>query len=115
MANSHSPSSASSPVLHAGDLDFDRVVLQAETPVLVDFTATWCGPCKMLNPIVEKLAHDRADTLRVVKVDMDDAQEVCARYGVRAAPTLMLFVGGARVKSHVGLLNREKIEKLLER
>ena len=64
-------------------------------------------------PIVDKLATDRAGTLRVVKVDMDDAQEICARYGVRAAPTLMLFVGGARVKSHVGLLNREKIEKLL--
>lgn len=116
MATSSAPSAsaASSPVLHAGDLDFDRVVLQSTTPVLVDFTATWCGPCKMLNPIVEKLAHDRVDTLRVVKVDMDDAQEICVRYGVRAAPTLMVFVGGARVKTHVGLLSRDKIEKLLD-
>lgn len=103
-----------SAILHAGDSDFDQVVLQSKTPVLVDFTATWCGPCKMLNPIVERLAADKGDALRVVKVDMDDAQEICARYGVRAAPTLMVFVGGAKVKSHVGLLNREKIEKLLD-
>lgn len=109
-----SPASTNSSVLHAGDLDFDRVVLQSKTKVLVDFTATWCGPCKLLNPIVERLAADRGGSLRVVKVDMDDAQEVCARYGVRAAPTLMLFVDGARVKSHVGLLNREKIEKLVD-
>ncbi|MFO0613256.1 MAG: thioredoxin [Polyangiaceae bacterium] len=105
---------ADSNVHTASDLDFDQVVLASKTPVLVDFTATWCGPCKMLNPIVEKLARDRADTLKVVKVDMDDALEISARYGVRAAPTLMVFVGGAKVKTHVGLLNREKIEKLLD-
>jgi thioredoxin 1 len=105
---------ADSTVFTANDLDFDQVVLQSPTPVLVDFTATWCGPCKMLNPIVEKLARDRAGSLKVVKVDMDDAQEISARYGVRAAPTLMVFVAGAKVKSHVGLLNREKIEKFLD-
>jgi thioredoxin 1 len=105
---------ADSSVLTGTDANFDAEVLQSDKPVLVDFTATWCGPCKLLAPIVEKLAKDRGDALKVVKVDMDDAPQISARYGVRAAPTLMVFRGGAKVKSHVGLLNREKIEKLLE-
>ena len=102
-------------VLEVDDATFDREVLRADGPVLVDFGAAWCGPCRRLEPIVEQVAKERAGTLKVVKVDIDASPEVARRYGVRAAPTLCVFRGGERTAQHVGLTNKEKVLALLDR
>lgn len=100
-------------VLTVGDESFDREVLGAEVPVLVDFGATWCGPCKKLVPIVEGIAADHAGTLKVVSVDIDDAPKVAARYGVRAVPTVLAFRGGEKIGQRVGLTTRDKLLELV--
>lgn len=101
-------------VKNVNDSDFDREVLSASGTVLVDFGATWCGPCKMLRPIVAKIAEERAGSLLVAEVDMDDAPEVAARFGVRSAPTLMVFRNGQKVAQHVGLTSRQRILELCD-
>ena|SRR5579883_1748062 len=106
---------ASKNVVEANDLNFDEVVLQAKTPVLVDFSATWCGPCKMLTPIVERLADEAGGQYKVVKVDVDEAPGVAGRYGIRGVPTVIAFENGAKRAQHVGVTNREKLLQLLGR
>jgi thioredoxin 1 len=101
--------------IHAfSDQNFEAEVLKSDKPVLVDFTATWCGPCKMLAPIVEKLADELAGKIKVGKLDIDNSPDVTARYGVRGVPTVMVFKGGERVAVHVGLTNRENLLKLIK-
>ena len=95
------------------DDNFEADVLGSGTPVLVDFTATWCGPCKALAPIVEKLADEYEGKVRVGKLDIDDAPGVAAKYGVRSVPTVMVFKNGQKVAQHVGLTNRDKLVALL--
>ena len=80
------------------DATFDGHVLQAETPVLVDFWAQWCGPCRMMAPMVDEIAGTHAAKLRVVKVDIDAAAEVAERYQIMSVPTFAVFVGGELVK-----------------
>ena len=80
-------------LLHASNESFDSEVLQSPQPVLVDFYADWCGPCRMLAPVIEEIAQERSD-LKVVKVNVDDADAVAARYGVMSIPTVILFEGG---------------------
>ncbi|HTJ84313.1 MAG TPA: thioredoxin, partial [Polyangiaceae bacterium] len=79
------------------DVNFESDVLGSGTPVLVDFTATWCGPCKALAPIVEKLADEYEGKVRVGKLDIDDAPATAAKYGVRSVPTVMVFKNGQKV------------------
>lgn len=105
---------ASKNILAFTDGNFETEVLKSDKPVLVDFTATWCGPCKMLSPIVEKVADELAGKVKVGKVDIDSSPDVTARYGVRGVPTVMVFKGGERVAMHVGLTNRENLLKLIE-
>lgn len=105
---------ASKNVLSFTDQNFDAEVLKSDTPVLVDFTATWCGPCKMLSPIVEKLADELTGKVKIGKLDIDNAPEVTAKYGVRGVPTVMVFKGGQKVAQHVGLTNRETLIKLIQ-
>lgn len=95
------------------DVNFESDVLKSDVPVLVDFTATWCGPCKQLAPIVEKLADDFAGQVRVGKCDIDDAPNTAAQFKVRSVPTVMVFKGGKMIGQHVGLTNREKLVQLL--
>ena len=95
------------------DVNFDADVLKSDVPVLVDFTATWCGPCKALAPIVEKLADEMSGQIRVGKVDIDDAPATAQKYGVRSVPTVMVFKGGQKGAQHVGLTNRDKLVALL--
>lgn len=95
------------------DANFESDVLKSAAPVLVDFTATWCGPCKALAPIVEKLADEYEGKIRVGKLDIDDAPQTAAKYGVRSVPTVMVFKNGQKVAQHVGLTNREKLVALL--
>ena len=95
------------------DAMFRSEVLESEKPVLVDFFATWCGPCRMVSPIVDEIAAERADTLKVVKVDVDEAPSVAAAYGVMSIPTLIVFKGGEPVNTQVGAVPKAKIEAML--
>ena len=95
------------------DVNFSTDVLNSDVPVLVDFTATWCGPCKLLAPIVEKLADEFEGKVRVGKCDIDDAPETAAKYGIRSVPTVMVFAKGQKVSQHSGLTNRDKLVQLL--
>lgn len=82
--------------------NFDATIRNTDKPVLVDFFATWCGPCRMLAPVLEQLAAEHADTLTVGKVNVDDAPDLAARFGVVSIPTLILFRAGKAVKKTVG-------------
>lgn len=83
-----------SSVPQVSDETFDAEVVKSKTPVLVDFYATWCGPCKMLSPVVDEIARDYAGKLKVVKVDTDEAQETTVRFNITSVPTLILFKEG---------------------
>lgn len=94
------------------DATFDEVVLKSDKPVLVDFFAEWCGPCKAMAPALEQVAEALKDTLTVVKVDVDQSPGITQKYGIRAMPTLMLFRGGEVAAQHVGALTqRASLEK----
>jgi thioredoxin 1 len=100
-------------VIELTDTNFDAEVLKSSEPVLVDFTATWCGPCKALAPVVEKLAEEAGGKFKVGKLDIDEAPDVTKRYGVRGVPTVLVFKGGQKVDQHVGVTNRETLLKML--
>jgi thioredoxin 1 len=102
-------------VLHASDASFQGDVLQSDKPVLVDFWAEWCGPCKSIAPILEDVATERQDTLRVVKVNVDESPEVARRFGVRSIPTLILFQDGLPQAQKVGALRRVELDAFLDR
>ena len=104
---------ASDKVLNVGDSDFDDSVLKSATPVLVDFWAVWCGPCKAIAPIVDKMADEHAGKLSVAKVDVDRAPGVAQRFGVRNIPTLLVFKNGEVVGKQVGACNRAKLLALV--
>ncbi|HND33739.1 MAG TPA: thioredoxin [Myxococcota bacterium] len=93
--------------------NFEAEVLKSEVPVLVDFTATWCGPCKALAPVVDKLADDYAGKVKVGKLDIDENSNIAQKYGIRSVPTVMVFKGGAKAAQHIGLTNRDNLIKLL--
>jgi len=95
------------------DENFEAEVIKSDRPVLVDFTATWCGPCKQLAPIVEKIADDFEGKVKVGKLDIDNAPQTTRKYGVRSVPTVLVFQGGEKKGQHVGLTTREKLLQLL--
>jgi thioredoxin 1 len=96
------------------DQNFDAEVLKADLPVLVDFTATWCGPCRALAPIVSQLAEELEGKVKVGKLDVDDSPMTAGKYGVRGVPTVMVFKNGARSAQHVGLTTKQKLIELTE-
>lgn len=102
-----------SDVVHVDDSNFETEVLQSDRPVLVDFGATWCGPCQRQLPIVEKFATDNTDTVKVCKVDIDDAPNMTSKLGIRGVPTLMLFNEGKSVGSKVGLTSLAEISNFV--
>lgn len=92
-----------SEVKHVDDSNFESEVLNSKVPVLVDFSATWCGPCQRQLPLLEKFATENLEKVKVVKIDIDDAPVITAKLGVRGVPTLMLFNAGSSLGSKVGL------------
>jgi thioredoxin 1 len=100
-------------IIELTDSNFDQEVLKSTEPVLVDFTATWCGPCKALAPIVEKIAEESVGKYKVGKLDIDEAPGITQRYGIRGVPTVLVFKGGEKVDQHVGVTNRETLLKML--
>lgn len=91
------------------DSNFDQEVLKASTPVLVDFWAEWCGPCKMISPILDEIADETAGKLKVAKVNVDQCQEVAARFQVRAIPTLLFFKNGEVKDQIVGMKSKSEL------
>ena len=99
-------------IIHINNENFEQEVLKSEKPVLVDFFATWCGPCKMLSPILEQVAAERAD-LKVCKIDVDQEPELAARYSVMSIPTLMVVKNGQVVEQALGALPKQALLDLL--
>ena len=100
-------------VLEINDLNFEQEVLGSKEPFLLDFSAVWCGPCKMLAPIVEKIADEQIGKVKVGKLDIDDSPGVAAKFGIRGVPTILVFKGGKESGRHVGVTNKETLLKLL--
>lgn len=96
------------------DGDFEAQVLKASGPVLVDFWAEWCGPCRALAPTLEELAADKAGSLKVVKVNVDDSPEAPTKYGVRSIPTIVLFKDGKAVAQTIGVMQKSDLYKWVE-
>ena len=96
------------------DLNFEQEVLSSKVPVFVDFTATWCGPCKQLAPLVDQLADELVGQVKVGKLDVDESPITAGKYGVRGVPTVMVFKGGEKKAQHVGVTNKETLLKMLE-
>jgi thioredoxin 1 len=96
------------------DGDFQTTVLEADAPVLVDFWAEWCVPCHMVSPVVEEIGVEKAEALRVAKLNIDDNPEVTRKYGVMSIPSLILFVGGEEVARVVGARGKDALLKELD-
>lgn len=92
--------------------NFEEEVLKSDIPVLVDFWATWCGPCRMLAPTIAKIAEEQSGVIKVGKVDVDEEPELAAKYGIASIPTLMVFKNGSVVKSSIGVVPKAAIEAL---
>lgn len=93
--------------------NFEKEVLQSDLPVLVDFYATWCPPCKMLAPVIEQLAEELRDKMKVAKLDIDQNQAIAQKYGVMSVPTMIIFESGKEKKRMVGLRSKEDLVKEL--
>ena len=94
--------------------NFEEEVLRSDKPVLVDFWATWCGPCRMLAPIIAQIAEERAGEIKVGKIDVDEEPELAVQYGIASIPTLMVFKNGEKVKTSIGVIPKAAIEQLLK-
>ncbi len=98
-------------ILNEGN--FEAEVLKSDIPVLVDFWATWCGPCKMLAPTIAKIAEEKAGVVKVCKLDVDEEPEIAAKYGIQSIPTLKVFVNGEVTASTIGVQPKSSIESML--
>lgn len=102
-------------VNEVNDSDFQTDVLSSDKPVLVDFWAAWCGPCRMIAPSVEAVAEQFGDKAKVVKMNVDDNMDTPSRYGIKGIPTLILFKGGQEAERVVGAVSRDAIARLVEK
>jgi thioredoxin 1 len=102
-------------VKEVNERDFDRVMLNSNTPVLIDFWAPWCGPCRELAPIIEANAEHYGDAVRVLKLNVDDSPAITERYRIQAIPTLILFQDGVEKERILGAVGQETISRTIER
>jgi thioredoxin 1 len=100
--------------LHVTDDSFDSDVLQSNIPVLIDFWAAWCGPCRMIAPIIDEMSGEYEGKALICKVDVDNNQQIAMKYGIRSIPTILIFKGGEVVDSIVGALPKGQIEEKLK-
>jgi len=101
-------------IVHTSDATFEADVLQNEKPVLLDFWAEWCGPCKMIGPLLEDVAVNRADDVAVVKLNVDDNPNTAQKFGIRSIPTLMLFKDGAVQAQKMGAMPKSQLDEFLD-
>ena len=101
-------------VLHLESQNFEKEVLEETKTVLVDFYADWCGPCKRMSPVVEKIAEELGEKVKVCKINVDEAQNIAARYGVMSIPTFIVFKQGEPVKRTVGVQSEEELKKIVD-
>jgi thioredoxin 1 len=101
-------------IIHLSDAAFEQEVLQSAIPVLVDYWAEWCGPCKMIAPILEDVSKEYAGRLRIAKLNIDDNQQTPPKYGIRGIPTLMLFKNGNVEATKVGALSKSQLTAFID-
>ena len=102
-------------VIHASDADFDATVLASDEPVLVDFWAPWCGPCKMIAPALDELAGEYAGRAKVVKIDIDQNRATAMKYHVRSIPMLLLFKGGQVQATQIGAVGKPALAQMIDK
>lgn len=101
-------------IKHTSDASFNADVIEADKPVLVDYWAEWCGPCKMIAPILDEVSKDYDGRLKIAKMNVDENRDVPAKYGIRGIPTLMLFKGGQLAATKVGALSKAQLTAFLD-
>ena len=101
-------------IIHVSDESFEQEVLQSDTPVLIDYWAEWCGPCKMIAPVLEEVASEYSDKIRVAKLNIDDNPATPPKYGIRGIPTLMLFKNGEVEATKVGAVSKAQLTAFLD-
>lgn len=100
--------------MNVTEQDFDEIIKNSNVPVLIDFWAEWCGPCKMLTPVIEELAAEYGETVKIAKVNVDQQPSLAARYGIRSIPTIIIFKGGEIAEQMVGMQAKEALKAKLD-
>lgn len=107
-------SESNSSIKYVSDATFEQEVVKSDSPVLIDYWAEWCGPCKMIAPVLEEISTEYAGRVQVAKMNVDENQETPAKFGIRGIPTLMLFKNGAVVATKVGALSKSQLTAFLD-
>ena len=100
--------------MNVTEQNFDEIIQKSKVPVLIDFWAEWCGPCKMLTPVIEELAAEYGETVKIAKVNVDQQPDLAARYGIRSIPTIIIFRGGEIAEQMVGMQAKEALKAKLD-
>ncbi|KKQ71415.1 MAG: thioredoxin, thioredoxin 1 [Candidatus Peregrinibacteria bacterium GW2011_GWC2_39_14] len=102
------------PAVQIKDADFEQEVLKSDLPVLVDFFATWCGPCRMMGPIIDELSEEYVGKVKIFKMDVDEAQQTATKYGIQSIPTLIFFKAGQPADSAIGFQSKDALKSKLD-